>query len=594
MKARQLYRIVVIIILCGFYPRPGYSSEASDSIIMSALHDELYRNFENLHADGFDKPFFIAYTLADAKITYSSATLGALSNSGERTYKDWNVRLMVGDYDINDENFSGNTDDETAYLGSIDMPVDADYYGIRRSLWLTTNRVYNSAARIYKSKIALIEHKQLKDTDLEIPDFSQSPVVEYNESSQKLTYSKEELESMTRELSAIFKKYPEIYNSGVNSSIFESTVFFINSEGTEVKYPFNITTLTISVVTMTDDSQKIRRQIGYTVRNPEDLPDIETIKDDIRLLLDNLLAYKTAERFDDEYAGPVLLIGDVVAQNFSSALFKGSNNLVAYRESLQSSRQMNMYYEKSSNNFEGKIGKMVVSKNLTITAEPKLQEYKGISLIGSYMIDAEGVKAPEKLVLVDSGRLITLLNGRTPSRNIAQSNGHMRFNYGLGGLSKKVGPGVIRITSNETQTQDELKQLLRNKAREEGLEYAVIIRSIDVASSSKPYEVYKVSTETGEEQLLRSVRLNSPDIKSLKRILGVSDNELVYNAFLSSNGNSGQGGIPASFIVPDALLLEDFEMESYRKPLTSNLPVVENPVGIFQENRNTRQDVTVD
>jgi hypothetical protein len=594
MRKKHVIKIIAISLFVSFFSQKGFSCEASDSIILSALHDELYRNFENLHAEGFNKPFFIAYTLADAKITYSSATLGALSNSGERSYKDWNVRLMVGDYDINDENFSGSHDDETAFLGSIDMPVDADYYGIRRSLWLTTNRVYNSAARIYKSKIALIEHKQLKDTDLEISDFSRSPVIQYKEPASEINYSKAKLDSMTRELSAIFKDYPDIFNSSVNSSVFESTVFFINSEGTEVQYPLNLTTLSISATTMTDDSEKIRRQIGYTVHNPEDLPDIEIIKKDIISLLDNLLALTTTERFDDDYSGPVLLIGDVVAQSISMALFNGSNNLVADRESLQSSRQMNMYYEKSENSFEGKIGKMVISKKLSITAEPQLKTYMGKSLLGSYQVDAEGVKPPEKLVLVDTGRLITLLNGRTPTRNVPESNGHMRFNYGFGGLTKQVGPGVIRITSNETQRIAELKKLLLEKAKEEGLGYAIIIRSTNVTSSSKPYEVYKVSIENGEEKLLRSVRLHSPNIKSLKRVLGVSNSEIVYNTFLSSHGGNGQGGIPASFISPSALLLEDFEMESFRKPLTNDLPIVENPIGVVEDNKNTIQERTID
>ena len=317
-------------------------------------------------------------------------------------------------------------------------------------------------------------------------------------------------------------------------------------------------------------------------------------KKDIISLLDNLLALTTTERFDDDYSGPVLLIGDVVAQSISMALFNGSNNLVADRESLQSSRQMNMYYEKSENSFEGKIGKMVISKKLSITAEPQLKTYMGKSLLGSYQVDAEGVKPPEKLVLVDTGRLITLLNGRTPTRNVPESNGHMRFNYGFGGLTKQVGPGVIRITSNETQRIAELKKLLLEKAKEEGLGYAIIIRSTNVTSSSKPYEVYKVSIENGEEKLLRSVRLHSPNIKSLKRVLGVSNSEIVYNTFLSSHGGNGQGGIPASFISPSALLLEDFEMESFRKPLTNDLPIVENPIGVVEDNKNTIQERTID
>jgi len=591
---KNIRKLALVLLLGKLIALNGFSAEPADSIIQSALRDELIRNFNNLHAEGFDKPFFIAYTLADAKITYSNATLGALINSGERVFKDWNVRVMVGNYDINDENFSGTQSDETAYLGSIDMPIDADYDGIRRSLWLTTNRVYNSATRIYKEKKALIEHKQLKDSDLEIPDFSHSDTIKYKKPSPVLKYSQEDLENITRELSAIFRTYPEVFNSGVNCNVFESTVFFINSEGTEVQFPFNITSLTISAGVMTDDSDKIRRQIGYTVNNPEDLPNIDKIREDIFLLLDDLHKLKAVDRFEDEYVGPVLIVGNAVALNLSRALFNGSNNLIAFRESLQSSRQMNMYYEESSNNLENRIGKPVLSKKLTITAEPRLKDYQGMPLLGSYSIDAEGVEAPEKLILVQNGELVTLLNGRTPTRNVPESNGHMRFSYGFGGLTKQVGPGVIRVSSSETHSQEELKKMLLEKAKDEGLDYAIIIRSTEVSASLKPYEVYKVSTETGEEELLRSVKLHSPTLKSLKRVMGVSDRELVYNGLLSSFNGNGQGGIPASFIVPDALLLEDFEMESYRRPLTSDLPIVENPVGKDDTGKNTLKNTTTD
>jgi hypothetical protein len=217
-----------------------------------------------------------------------------------------------------------------------------------------------------------------------------------------------------------------------------------------------------------------------------------------------------------------------------------------------------------------------------------------VNLLGSYLVDAEGVNAPAKLTLIEDGELKTLLNGRTPTRNVPESNGHTRLSYGYGGLTKQVGPGVIRIACSEKYSADELKQMLIEKAKEEGLDYAVIIRSIENSSSSKPYEVYRVSTNSGEEQLLRSVRFNAPEIKSLKRILGTSNKELVYNALLSSYAGNGQGGIPVSFIVPDAVLLEDFEMESFRKPLTSNLPIVENPLINDEKNKNTIEHITID
>ena len=38
-------------------------------------------------------------------------------------------------------------------------------------------------------------------------------------------------------------------------------------------------------------------------------------------------------------------------------------------------------------------------------------------------------------------------------------------------------------------------------------------------------------------------------------------------------------GLPSSFVVPGAILLEEIEIEGIDKPLSGNLPIVDNPVG---------------
>ncbi len=563
-----------------------FSQTSSDSIIMSAMHDELNRNYKELNAKDLEKPFFIAYTIANARQTQIIATLGALVRSDENKYKDWHVRLLVGNYEINDENFSSAQPEETLFRPSIDMPVDDDYLGIRRSLWLTTNNVYYSAAQTYKNKIAQIEHKQLHETDLEIDDFSRAPVVNLHTYFQVPDYNKALLEEEVKSLSELFKDYPDIYFSSALLSVFSSTVYFYNSEGTEVQFPFNITTLSMQAGTLSDDSERLNKNITYAVFSPDDLPSVDSIKQDSRKMIDNLLALKNAERFDDNYYGPVLFVGDVVAETLEKFLFSGSDALIASRENLQSSNQMNMYYEENDNALQTKINKPIISKDISVTAEPFLKEFKGISLMGTFEVDAEGVVPPEKLVLVKDGVLKTLLNGRTPSRQVPESNGHMRFNYSYAGLDKQIGPGVIRIENSNPVSFDTLKQQLIDEAKDEGLDYAIIIKSLDVPGSDIPFNFYKIDVKTGEENLLRSVRLKNLTMQSLRRSPVFSDSLIVHNTLLplSGNGSNGLAGIPSSFIVPYALILKDVEMEGTRKPLTSMLPILENPV---KKNENT-------
>ncbi len=557
-----------------------FSQTSSDSIIMSAMRDELYRNLEGLDAEDLDKPFFIAYTIADAEQIQIIATLGALVRSSDLKYKDWHVRLMVGDYEINDENFSSSQPEETMFRPSIDMPVQDDYFGIRRSLWLTTNNVYYSAAQTYKNKIAQIEHKQLEGTDLEIADFSRSPMVKKYTYYQAPDNQKKMLEEKVKFISGILKNFPEIYSSSVALSIFRSTVYFNNSEGTEVQFPFNITTLSVYAKTLSDDSERLNKNITYTVFIPDELPAADSIKKDILKMVDNLLALRSAERYDDNYYGPVLIVGEVAAETLERFLFSGSDALIASRENLQSSHQMNIYYEENSNALQARINKAIISSDLTITAEPFLREYQNIPLIGTFDIDAEGVIPEERLVLVQDGILKTLLNGRTPSRQVPQSNAHMRFNYSYNGLNKQSGPGVIRIENSNPVSFYNLKEQLLDRAREEGLDYAMMIKSLEVGGSDKPFNFFLVDVATGKEKLVRSVRLKNLTLQSLRHSPVFSDSIIVHNTLLppGGNGSNGLAGIPSSFIVPNAILLNNIEMESTRKPLSSMLPILENPV----------------
>ena len=581
------FSFFLIVISC--LAQRGVAQTGSDSIIISAMNDELQRNYTELAAHRKEKPFFISYAIANVHNTLVSATLGALNTTGERDYKDWQVRLMVGDYNINDENFSYNQPDEFVIQPKTDMPVENDYAGIRRSLWLITNEVFQSAARTYKNKMDLIEHKQLGDSALEIPDFSHAPVVKMKIADSSKDVDIHVLEEKARQYSGIFKEYPEIYSSSVTISNFRATVYFINSEGSRVQFPFNIFSITVSAGTMSDDSERLNRSITYLGRNISELPNDAGIQSDIHKLIDNLLALRNAERYNDEYTGPILMVGGPAAETMEKFLFSGTDALIAFRETLESNNQMNIYYEHNDNSLQTRINKQVVSKDLSVMACPFLSKYNNIPLLGHYTVDAEGVVPPEKLVLIENGVMKNLLNGRTPSRYVPESNGHMRLNYNFQGISNQVGPGVIMITSNTTHTENELKEALIKQAKDLGLEYAIIMRSLDVNASDMPYNYFKVNVADGTEKMVRSARLKSMSLQTLRRSPMFSDQMMVHNTLVATgrSGGKGMSGIPASFILPNAILLQDIELESFRKPLTSMLPVIENPVGIENTGKKT-------
>ena len=98
-----------------------------------------------------------------------------------------------------------------------------------------------------------------------------------------------------------------------------------------------------------------------------------------------------------------------------------------------------------------------------------------------------------------------------------------------------------------------------------------------------PLGIYKVNLETGKQTLLRSVRLKTYANNILKNIIGTSGTKIVYN-FMSTGGITAnmQGaliyGLPTSYIVPDAVLIEEIEAESIMRPMSIKKHVVPNPL----------------
>ena len=169
---------------------------------------------------------------------------------------------------------------------------------------------------------------------------------------------------------------------------------------------------------------------------------------------------------------------------------------------------------------------------------------------------------------------------------VRESNGHNRFTIHGRGLSRRVGPSVIEITSTKSMPKESLKQKLIELAEEEDLEYAFIIRKAETGSFYQPVNIYKVNVKDGNEELVRSVTITSLAMKSLKKAECVSDSIIVFNTMISGGyrgmsmyGESVISGIPSSFIVPDAVLIKELEIQGAGQVYTNKLPVLENPVG---------------
>ena len=321
----------------------------------------------------------------------------------------------------------------------------------------------------------------------------------------------------------------------------------------------------------------------YYALSPEQLPTANKVKQDIQQMADNLAALSKAPLMKEAYSGPVIFEGDAAAELFVQKLFQ-NNSLIASREPVYAVERQN---QGTINKMDDKINQRIFSENITIKETPKLKVFNGTPLIGTFEIDAEGVVPKDELVLVDKGILKTMLNDRVPTDKIKESNGHIRFLLTGPLVYAQKAPGVINISCLNGEPAQLLRKAVLKEAAKNGLECIYVIRKLEVSnpgqnrssgsmmgsrnnSVSKPIGVYRVSVNTGEEQLFRSAVISEFPISKFKEITMGSQEQMVYNTLLNSIS-------PVSFIVPQAIVFNDVSIEK-DKNAKSKLPLVSNPL----------------
>ena len=543
----KLFLILIYLVVFDL------GAQTNDNVILKAMHDELKRSMD-MRDTGHDKPFFISYGINDLTNFSVYASLGAIIQSGESRNRSKSVRVLVGDYEFNDESLDNNTFSEGT-AREIQLPSDDDYYGIRRALWTTTDAVYRGAAQKYRKHQNTLKEQQKTVTDLPHRTFARVPLVKKADFHIPVTLDKAVLEDYCRKVSAVFKRYPGMESSDVMISITTGDDYFVNSEGTSVVKPYQFAVLQCRAQLKTTMGEPIDESLVHYARSPEEFPKVENMIAEATTMAEKLIKTAKAQPLEDEYTGPVLFIGSAVADLFSSALFSFKESLVASNAIMSA----NDFRPEATGLLDSRIGKNIIDNSITIKAKTKLKKSENEILIGSYEVDDEGVVPPDEMVLVEKGVLKDLLNDRSLTRHGQTSNGHSS------------GAGVLEITSAKQSSEKELKATLIETAVKDGLDFAIIVRSSG-GMRANMLEIWRVDLETGAEELLRPAHLPALSLKDLRRIAGASSVQHI------SNVSAGEA-VLTSFICPSALLLETVDIAPLKLPyLEEDIVYVPSPL----------------
>lgn len=546
-------KYILSLLLCFLLLGSVFAQSEQDQVIFKAMQDELQRNKENLALPGMDKPFYLSYSLGRYRQFEVSGTLGAITNSLNLPWRGvGSSQLFLGNYD--------NTSD-SRYIGQfmkVGMPAEADYDMIRQNFWLVTDAAYKWALQESAAKEAALKANPQTPEEAALPDLVKAEPITKIVESKPYDINMKEWENAIRELSAIFKNYKDIYNSSVGISGLDMEVYKQTSEGVTMKQPVSYVNFYAQGFVNTEDGVRIGDVYSVLVARPQDMPSLEELKKNVTAFAENLIKLKNAPEVEEFYSGPVLFEDGASAGIFTSNLLNQSG-LFAYRKADNGRGQ-------AAKTLDGRIGRKIMDNRLTVKNYSALDKYNGVSLLGAYEIDAEGVVPEKEMTLVDKGILRRMLNGRVPSLKTPQSTGSSRFVMTGSDIVYVTAPGTIHIEVEKGTKQDKMKKALIKAAKDEGLDYAYIVRSLAGMAS----RIYKVDVKDGSETQVRFGDVSAINLAKIKRVLDISSKENVSNYILNRQ-------VLSSLIYPASILIEDVEINK-SEPKKEKEPVLKFPL----------------
>jgi predicted Zn-dependent protease len=601
---KMIFRVIRITVFALFLQvalSSGVHAQLSTHSIQTierAITDELARSKSELKLKGLVDPCFISYTVSDNVELSVQASFGALLKSEETHSREENARLLLNNYQLDDENYNDNsnifsqrsTPDNT-------LPLDDDYAGIRRALWLSTDDLFKDANETFTKKKAALANKQLSDDVKNLPDFTPAPIVNVEVEPVALNIDRAKVESLAKAISGIFSEYPGILNCSALITISNAYQFIRNTEGSNVRMPATLCEIRVVASAQADeDGEPLALMYLITEPTPEALPITEALLKRTRDLAASLEALRHAPRFSEKsYTGPVLFEGRAATDYFVSNVLA---RLSAKREDvLGGPDMMSMIGGGSPGSLKDKLNTRILPESVMLIDDPTLAEYKAKPLFGNYQVDEECVVPTKALHLVENGILRTLYMTRTPTKEVREPNGHARpmATSAPGTSGDAAGPGVVIFKDTKAFTDKALRKELFKRAKDDGYDYALVVRGIRsmnelafdgnagmseflaMGKTIQPSLIYKVYPD-GREELLRGAEIALPTTRDLREI--ETSSTITATNLLAPTSTSAFGfaqTVATSLIGPSAILCPELEVQRQNQKATPSKPVVERP-----------------
>ncbi len=515
------------------------------------MRTELDRSAKELKQDSFGPPYFLAYRLHEQRRWDVAASFGAAVQAGDAAFRVLYVESRFGDRALD------NTDLSFHGLQGL---AGGDAKSLRRQLWNLTDAAYKTALSGFLEKKARRATEFVPEV---LDDFSVEPATAAAREGGFETFDREALTGLVERVSAVFRRHPFVYDSNVALQLRWARRYLLTSEGTRLATPGDSLPASIQLAAMTraEDGMRLDAYRQWSLRGIADLPPEAELVAEAETLARQLKEQRAAP-VQGPTAAPAILDQESAGVLFHEAL----------GHKLEGQRQRD---PQQSQLFKDRVGQSIIPAFLSVYDDPTLTSFKGRALGGSYEFDSEGVPA-RRVTLVERGVLRGFLMSRWPVKGFSRSNGHGRSDAGRHPSGRMAN--LIVKTSSPVDGA-ELKRRLMDLARRSGKPYGFRLvgssggENPGVRASAQTFEVrprliYRVDAATGEETLVRGVKMVGTPLVLLNRVTAAGGDDEAASGFMCG---AESGSVPVSQISPSVLISE---VELQRLPEDRSRPPI--------------------
>lgn len=534
--------------MCSTYV---YAQQNKMPDLIKIAENEINRTMKGLK-DKPNPPYFISYYITETQSYRLSGTNGVIEDKTHDSTKMLDIQVRVGDYKFDNTHLiRGNPLNFNTSMGRIELPFVDDEKAIAKTMWFATDKAYKNAIERYEkaltnSKVKVQEEDTSADFSIEKPEV-------FIQNGQLYRLNLDKFQDMIKRLSGKFAQHKWILNSSV--SFFGNSIrkIIVTSEGTKIQTFENYFYIFVNASTKADDGMRLPLYRSFYSYDPNNLPKEKEIETEIDKIIDLLGKLRTAP-YAEVYTGPAMLSGRASGVFFHEIF---GHRVEGHREKDPNSSQT----------FKKSIGEKILPEYMNIVFDPTLKELNNTPIAGFYVYDDEGVRA-QRVEVVKNGIFSNFLMSRTPIEGFPKSNGHGRKSSGYTTVTRQSN---LIVQSTKTKTIDELKQELRNIAKEQGKEYGLYFddvsggftftnRSIPNAFNVTPLVVYKIYVDGRPDELVRGVDLIGTPLTTFANIVSVGNDMGIFNGICGAES----GGVPVSACSP-SLLVSRIEVQKKLK-----------------------------